>query len=693
MSLPFPTGTMPPLPLAADPPMPDLPPDFLGMLGGLGGGGQMGAGILEPPDIPSPRNDLIRARIKPYKLRKFNDGKPTERPKVEWITAEAKRRKDYWGSRDRRMDLDEALYLLSDASEETVNGEERIRRVTPRATVDKLSFMVGRQKTKLSVKPRASGRDYQDAAQNVEDFLYEADNVFNSKHIAGLNMKLGRDEAWHAAQRGWLAGRVCLDPEDDDFPFTFMLMDARNIYPQPGRAGPGFMLNVIYCERTDKGRFIAQNLWADDNSYVASLDNDDEIDVVWYEDSYWSVVLVDDMLIRSEKHNYGFCPWAITVSGGAPIKTDLARGQFGSGIITPLRHTIGHVDRLLSAVATDINRFGNPPTLRIFNSTEGGGRAPEPLDLRPGANNIIDKGKGQDYQIMSVVRNPSDVQLLYQAMDEDIQKQGLVGSLWGNAEGLASGFQQSVAINAAEDALFPVTDAIIQFRQMRNELLLNLVLVASEEGILSRDATEGDGQASAEGITYQRKNREPGARARSGRNPSPTTFGVLTPDDIKKHGVRNTVLLRRMTPQDLMQMVQAGAMAVNAKLLSIEHVRSEWLDVDDPVGMNLEVMYELIYQDEDMMREYFMPMVLKYLDPELYSYYLRKEEERKAKEDAAAQSASMGGGQPPMAGPEGIPSQMLPPPMQAQPMPGAGDMAAFEALLPQMMNEGMPLPI
>lgn len=622
-------------------------------------------GILEPPVIPTPRTEKIKSRIKDYEIRKANGGDRPPRPKIEWILEERKRRERIWQTRDARMDDDLRLYNLSDAMElpDPETGDEKIVMGTPKAMVNKLSYMVGRQRDKIETRPRANGPEWIDAAQTVEDWLYTLREEANIKHQARLRMSLGRDEAWFAAVRGWIASRVYLEPEKD-FPVCIELHDARYIYPQMGLSGPGMVMNVIYAETTTAGNFIASNPWARDNPYIEALTSDETIDHIWYEDEWWSVVIVDDIVVRSVHHDYGFCPWVVSICGGSAVDTDEFRHHIGEGMLTPLRHTMKQIDRFLSKLMAGVSRYGNPPYKKKYNSKEQG-TPPADMDLSPGTPNELDEGTGQDYEPMLPMAPPMETQLIWEALNDNLAKLGLISALWGTPEGLASGFHQAVAINAAEDALFPVTDAIIQHRQWQNTLALNLVLVASELGLLEKDLAEGeDGSEPREGVYYERRQR--GSRYSKNEEGKITrsrgaSVGILSPKDVNKHGTRNRVRLRRMTPQDMFQAIQAGAMAVRENLFDLDYVRGEMLDVDDPEAMNIAVMQDFLFKDEEAMKEIFMPMALM-SEPALYEWYMARMERKKQEEAAAKQSAMMGAPPPNI---PGAPTSMLPSQMQA----------------------------
>lgn len=694
-----PLGPPPPMPMPPMPMEPQQPQDPLAALAalgidaetlaalqamdegdeadeGLGAGTQPNPdGMLEAPYVPSPRSDRINARIKPYELKRANGGKPPKKKSVDWIRGEAKRREEYWASRNRRMDNDLDLYLMTSAQEEpdSETKQEVVTKVTPASMVNKLSYMVGRQKDKISVDARGHGPEWEEAAQNIEDFLYHMRAATGRKHQSKLTMTMGRDEAWYAAVRGWIVSRVYLDAEHE-FPICVDLFDPRYCYPQMGQSGAGMCMNMIYKETTTKSDFIGNNSWAADDAYIDSLDGDDSIDVIWYDDEWYSIVVVDEVVVKSVKHGYGFCPWVVSVSGGVPIKTDPARHMVGAGMLTPIRATIKQMDRMLSKLMEGVSRYGNPSTKTTMDSDKQGVNYPNPLDTRPGQDNQYDIGKGENSEVVNVMAPPMETQLLWEALNDDIQKAGLIPVLWGNAEGMASGFHQAVAVNAGEDALFPITDCVIHYRQWVNSLALNIVLVAKEANVLDRDVDEDAGEV-YEGVYY--RNRPRGRRMVGNKS----HIDVLSPEDVKKNGIENVVSLRRMTPNDIMMYVQAAAMAVQSNLLSIDWIRRNWLDVDDPTQMNLDIIYEFIFKDEEMMKDVFMPLALK-SDPKVYKEYQERQAKRRA-EEAAAKSGMMGAGQ--QAGIPGIPSQQLPPQMQLQ--PGPQSPGAVAALVPELMNQ------
>lgn len=644
--------------------------------------------LAEPP-APRGRRKL-RLRLKPYALPEVERH---AKPSVAWILDQKKERVANWQERDARMDRDEELYLMLDALEGKdtgKGGEEVVKRNTAQANIDKLAFMIGRQPMKIKVKPLVQDEAHVDAAQAIEDWLYDVNGQAAERHQTKLQESLGHDEAWYTGARGWLVSRVYWDTDDDNYPACFEVLDPRYCYPRPGKRGAGMLLDMIYAERTDKLTFVSRNPDLANHAALAEKEDGDELDVVWYEDTHYSILLVDDQEVKSAEHNYGFCPWVVTICRGTPARNKRSRGHVGAGAIAPLRHIMAYEQRLLSQIATDIARMGNPATTDYYDSTMGD--PPAAMDYAPGARNLRDKAKGQESRIESLGSRPDQVQLMAEVVREDKQRGGFHDVLWGDPAGLQGGFHQAVATNAAEDALFPVSHCIVTHRQWRNRLVLNLVLAAEKNDLLAtvadEEADDGLEGTPIKGLLYRAPDREPGALdavSRYGQRQA-WVYCALTPEEIRLNGVDNAVLLRRMTPQDRMQGVQAASMAAQSQIVSRRWSREEWLDVDDPEAMDDEIITEQMTQDPEFMRKVLFPAKLRQRSPELYSQWLLIEQERQAQEQMAPPAGPPGPGGAPLPG-QGVPAELLAPPMQAGTgVPGAGDPAAIMAQLAMLAN-------
>ena len=223
-------GGPPPQPLGGPPaqaPPPDMPPDAFGP-------NAAPDGAFAPPPIPTPREKRRAERLPRYRLPPVEESK---KPEIAWIEEERGRRESYWSARNEEMRLNEDVYLMTDATETaTADGDERLYRNIGRVMIDKLSFMVGRQKHKIRVDARSDNKEFVEAAQECEDFLYEFNRQVDLEFSAVMNQGLGQTEAWYGACRGWLASRVWLDAASD-FPVQGLDLRPQALLPAAGAQG------------------------------------------------------------------------------------------------------------------------------------------------------------------------------------------------------------------------------------------------------------------------------------------------------------------------------------------------------------------------------------------------------------------------------------------------------------------------
>lgn len=706
----LPMGPPPGAPMPGGPPMP--PPGMGGPLPPMPPAPPPG----DPPELPTVREQRKTARLRPYELPDEPERKP-RKPTADWIKEQRDQRKSYWRTRNEEMDLDLALYMMDEAFDikgTTSGGEEVLHRITARAMVDKVANNVSRQKDKIKVTPRSMQQGYRDAAQNVEDFLYDHRRQVDKKYQALLNMGMAHDEAWYLAALGWVASREYLDP-GDDHPLCSTLYDPRHCYPKPG-TGIGQLGDMLYCEQTDKATLLMSNPRMEDMGGLEEMDDQDTVEVTWYENSHWSVIMIEDEIVDTQEHGYGFCPWLMVPCAGTPLRDKTSRRHFGAGILRALRHVLRYDDRLHSQIASMVARAANPPSVMSYDSNLGG--LPKPIDLRPGARNTLDAAKGEKYEPIQAMERPDQVAMMAEMARTDVSRGGVDSMLLGGSDtNVNSGFQFNIMRFNAEDVFQPITRAIITHREWQHRLALMLVLVAEREGLLDGVSDE---EEPVKGLAYRAPNREPGHMQRDtyGNKRPSHIYTVLTPDDIHMHGVESEVVLSNMTPQDRMQAIQASSMAISAKLFSRHTAWEEILGIDDPDMEDMLLAYEaMMIEDEQMMKEFAGPRALRHLNPEAYAWSeARREqlaEEARAASEAQQQAAmqqqmmamgpppgppmegglpppdmAMGPGGPPLPG-VGLDSTALPPPMQAGTgIPGAGDPQAIEALLAGLSQGG-----
>lgn len=719
--------------VAAPPAPPGMPPGAppgMGMpgMGMPGMPGMPGMGMPEPPPPQATvRGEARVARLRPYTLPDPDyqlgaDGLPTvdamgmprlktpRRPSKAYVRKQKEQRLSFWKGRNEEINADLALVLMenaSDARQGGQGGDEAITRPTGAAMVYRLANLTSRQDDTIKVTPRADTMTYIDAAQNVEDFLLDARREIDNKHAARGMQSYAFSEAWFGGACGWIVSRNYLDP-GKRFPICAELYDPRCCYPQFGDGEYGQLESMLYFESTTRGAFLAANpnmrarqAFAEDDGDEDGdgADPDEPIEVIWYEDQHWSVLLVDDGEPEYLEHAYGFCPWVAVPVSGSPLMDSRNRRHHGMGVIRPLRNTLRYQDRLASQIATIVSRAANPPGVVTYDGSKGG--VPRDTSMEPGARTPMDVSRGEGWQPFQALERPDQVEYMQRITDEDVSNMGVPALLRGTEVAINSGFQFNVMRQNAEDVLQPLTRALITHRQWQHRLWLNLILVAERDGLLEPDLAVAPDEAPVDmGVPYRAANRAPGAGA-YGSQGSGYVYSVLTPDDIHLHGTENDVILTSMTPQDYAQNGQVAGMLVEMGVLDPETASSELLGIHDYASMRDNIIYHQFMKQPQVIQEYLGPAILRHKDPSAYAFMLNMQAQQKQQElmQAMLGAPPPPGGPPPGGPPQGeapapapgLDSTALPPQMQAGTgMPGA-DGAGMQALIGALPQQGPPI--
>lgn len=611
--------------------------------------------------LPPVEYDLLSQRLLP----------PHAMPTLSQVVAWKNERVGYHADRNNRMLADERLYLMQAAPNRTLTGkggEEVIKSNYVRALIDKLAYKVARNKRKISCTPRAQTPEYVQAARAVEYFLYDLRETADSKHEATGRPDLSYTESWYASLRGWLVSRVYLDPGDTEAPICIDLYDPVNCYPRFGRVGIGYIRDMIYYEESDVASFLANYPQYAGHPHFQNRRDDSRLTWLFFEDDWYSALVVDDSVVLDVyEHQYGYCPWAVDLTAGPPSNTIESRAQRGSGVVAAIRHIYTYSNRFYSQVASDIARMANPARLVVHN----GAGAPVSIDTTPGGQTELDSSKGQDMRFLEIMTRPEFVQAMNAWVERELARGAMPDAVWGDPSGMSNGFHQTVATEAMRDAMFPVAEALESHGEKQNRLALAALLVAERKGVLM--PVQMQGQYPAQGVVYQR----PGAY---GQGP---IYSTLEPEQVHKHGLGSEVRLRKMTPTDQLQVLQAANVGVQSGLFSLRYAREELLDIDDNQSMNNEVMFDQLFKDPEILKRIFLPEVIQQLRPEALPMFLQLTQ---AQPQPQGQPPGGPGGlqQPetPQAGPPGYSNEQLPATMQAsQGVPGAGDQAALIAQL------------
>lgn len=666
-------------------PSPGLPPELLDMLGMMGGPPAPvpapAMGPLDvmgmPPDMPMP--DPMAMGIDPAMMGMLppepqipdpsmmdpNFGQdvsmyyddndtvvhdPDEKPKkpkrpkpdMDEVREKSDQIVDFWAARDTRMKEDWDLYKMS----KTVLGDgEIVIKNTPYVTVEKAANILASQIPQISVIPPSNAEANE--AQKVEDFLRWSMDKWNKRwRRSQLQGSMRHAMAHYLCLRGWVAARLQYEGEEEEnnykhHPIHVKLFDPLQVYPALGDNGLRYVAHrywTTYGELSEEWEEAAE-LYEEENQ-------EDHVEVtVYYDDWYFAVYAGEDDIIDVTEHEYGFVPWVIVTGNGSPIRaTDTNQTSWvadvGVSIFHGMKESYKSLNRVLSQLATQVSNAADPPTAYYYDPVQNAN--PQPLDMSPGATNFLfyDRERVEPIQLSA---NPSDVMPLIDSLQDDLNRSTLPSILWG-VGGTESGFQTSILTDAARDSLYAIISGMQETMEQINESALTLLKDHHDEPVgfwIKNQQGEKIG-----GIT-------------------------LDPEEIRMVGVENEVRYRDVSPKDRATMAQLAMGLTNAKLISMETARDEYLGLENPQRENERVLADMIYMDEDVMKKGMIPAALLAQDPALYEMYMALTQMPEPPPQPGAMPNPEGlppgppqpGGPPPPGGPEmmGLPPGVQPP--------------------------------
>lgn len=597
MVLPFLPGMIPPAPQPVIPGADLLPPLPLPMLI---------PGLDEPPEE---EREPRRHKPKPDEIRQI----------AEQVVS-------FWSARDRRMDEDLALYRLA----KTYTGEgELILRNTVAVVVDKAAALIGRQRASIDVIPPRL--DLREQAQRVEDFLRYTWRTWDRRWADVLGNGLQRDLAFFLLQRGWLTALVSYDAdaEGNELPVRFTPVDPRQVYPVVGSRGIRAVIRRYY---TTIAGLLEDFPRAE--KYFGNRQLTDQVQVTEYWDDWYHYAYAEGIELKPvTAHEYGVIPWVIQTGMGEPLRSTIGDqngwvSEVGVSVYHKIKDSYKQLNKVLSQFATHVAEAANPALLYYTVPAQGG--EPKEILRGRGAINELDVSSGERVEfLMPPVPHPMMAQPLVEALRDDIAKGSLPDVLWG--AGGASGFALSLMGEAAQDTLYPIVHALELAMAKANTLALELIrrFHDGEIGFFVRDRQTG---AYVGGVT-------------------------ISPDLIEEVGTENIVTFRDIAPRDLVALSNLAVMLTKENLISLERAREEYLRLENPERENELIISELVYRDQELMREFMLPMVLSKTRPELLPFYFLARMREQAREQQQ-QQAPQAPGQPPV---PGLPPNVLPP--------------------------------
>jgi len=211
---------------------------------------------------------------------------------------------------------------------------------------------------------------------------------YNEKVLHALWSKLNiydrlRDSLWHALTDSWGVLQMVWVPGREDFPLQVLHHDPFNVYPMPGDL-PGTWNYVIHSYprlvgsiREEFSQYMTDRRSSKSKTYESAFEGLDDTEEVVFID-YWdkdvnaigiqfdkrvgkTVTSACRWVKKPTPHGYGFLPWEIYIPCRLPFTTE---GQkFGVSILYPLEDLIPVLDRFISAKATMLNRWEDPPLI------------------------------------------------------------------------------------------------------------------------------------------------------------------------------------------------------------------------------------------------------------------------------------------------------------------------------------------
>lgn len=587
--------------------------------------------------------------------------------------------KEYWRPRNIRMEDDQELYELvlhpddSEAADEY--AVEKLVDNGPYTLVEKLTQILSGEEPKVSVPSPDPAQEGE--AERVEEMLrwwrVEADR----RHRRQLNHPLAYDEDKFVVLRGWIASRITLNPDDPEFPWRYRLIDPINVYPQLDGDG---LKAVYHIFRDTVDNVVADYPEAETplrrklgSGYRPRV----EVEVISYWDADWHVVFVDAERIFRSYHNYGFCPWVITLAQGAPYgpttrnRTEWIRRR-GVGALEGLREIYKFYNRLFSALATEVMKGANPP-MKIYGDqvTEKQGKQ---VDTGIGGTTYFDRTRNEDATPVQTGFNPTQFAPFLSMLNEQRNKAGLPEVVWGSGTGNMPGWAISLSTASATDILNPYKRAIELHRETVNYCALKLyaehIPDSQPVAMITTDRLTGRRRSQVE----------------------------ITASEVKDVGYVSEVRYGRIEGRgERIALINAAAQLWAAKMVDLETLLGdEFIGLENPGLIKQKVLADLIFLNDEWIREFGVPAALQRVAPELLDTYFKSLAALKAKESGSPPGAPPGGGALPNLPPNVLPPEMgalagLEPGAVAPPgatdVQGAGD-AVIQQMLQMLANGG-----
>ena len=462
--------------------------------------------------------------------------------------------------------------------------------------VDKITSMVTGASWGLDIPPRSP--EFDDKAQDIEDWLRWMDQEMEAQHVAALNSSTLRDEVQYAALRGWITGMVLPSPETPSTPLKYILEDPMFVFPRYSgdkliRVTRRYTLNALEAQGSFPAAF----------EFLLDFEEDEEMEVTEYFDEIYRMAVLSEggktggaarktVLQPLIRHGYKkidgspMNPWMIVAPRGTPSRRvgDIrskedrkkAAAFIGLDVLHPVKHIIDALERVTSMQMTEVAKGVDPPKIIYYD----GSNKPYVLDMGIGGENYMVLNQ-EKVEILNTTSMKPDAGPLLTLLNDRLQKGGIPGVLYGQAGFALAGYAINLLTQGAQDVVQPILQGIKAYRELKYRRMLEMYVgVASTfSGPLTFGAPDRISEQMYTGVK------------------------TINPADIVANGVYVEVTYDELMPRDLPGLVAAVVAANQAGMMPLYDAMKK-IGTKDPKQAMQRLAEGLNFQD---------PMVQKHL--------------------------------------------------------------------------------
>ena len=518
------------------------------------------------------------------------------KPNLEQCVAWASHDVSNQDKRDTRFRYEQDTYFLKDRTQRKA-GEERVVPNDPAFLSEKASRALARLPRRLHITPSDPSKP--ERAQKIENLARYLWEKWRRRHVSGIRTPLDYEEAKLLVQRGWVCGRVLLNPDgDSDTPVLYSIHDPAQVFP--------YEVNGEIVRVTHRYKARVSDL-VDNEALPDAEDNLSQVEgsgLVWvysqyvkYRGVYYNMVWSSGIGQNSDRMwlkkpvEIGYMPWEITLAIGTPFRaTEWDENDYlervGQSFFTDMMDMYSQQKKTMSLLATAIATEANPPTTLWIE--EGGRVEASDVSLKPGSR-MVRHGKGR----MEMHRvGPGLGELIsYNNMIQERQNKASFSNVtFGDQTGVESGYMGDVLKAGNADVLDPYIKALIGHHERVMEKALWLI------------------------GKHWPKSMKVAVKKGVGR---PGGYDTLTATDILEEDPMVTVTYSLLSPVERLQIANTVGLLLDKNVMSLPEARDrDWLDLEDPYLTEQLVMADMVKLDPEFIKA-MIPLALAFTGAEM----------------------------------------------------------------------------